>query len=97
MAAAAIWATNVVLTDLEEIQDNLLFNVERNMSAVEVLGGGMSGGILDWTKPVEALTSLPSRDFEVFKSLSLTLFPLTNSDHYSCRSDVRQRTPRPRG
>ncbi|KAI9047526.1 hypothetical protein LZ554_008242 [Drepanopeziza brunnea f. sp. 'monogermtubi'] len=65
MAAAAIWSTSVVLTDLEEIQENLLFNIEKNQETIESMGGHISGAVLDWTKPNEALSVLPSKEFEI--------------------------------
>ncbi|KAK7748327.1 Protein-lysine N-methyltransferase rrg1 [Diatrype stigma] len=48
MAAAALWKTHVVLTDLPEIVPNLAFNVEGNRSVVEALGGSIEAGALTW-------------------------------------------------
>ncbi|KAI0881448.1 putative methyltransferase-domain-containing protein [Annulohypoxylon maeteangense] len=48
MAAAAIWQTNVVLTDLPSIMPNLDFNIEKNRSTIEILGGGVESGALTW-------------------------------------------------
>ncbi|KAL1894094.1 Protein-lysine N-methyltransferase rrg1 [Ceratocystis pirilliformis] len=48
IAAAAIWKTHVVLSDLPDIMPNLLTNVEKNREAVEKLGGSLSGGVLTW-------------------------------------------------
>lgn len=48
MAAAAIWQTNVVLTDLPSIIPNLVFNIEKNRSTIETLGGGIDSGALTW-------------------------------------------------
>lgn len=77
MAAAAIWGTDVVLTDLEEIQENLLFNVNKNQATVEALRGRISSATLDWTKPDDTLPSLHHRHFEVWISL-LSRISLTN-------------------
>lgn len=48
MAAAALWKTHVVLTDLPEIVENLAFNVESNRSTIEALGGSVEAGALTW-------------------------------------------------
>ncbi|KAF3057323.1 Protein-lysine N-methyltransferase EFM2 [Daldinia childiae] len=48
MAAAAIWQTNVVLTDLPTIVPNLAFNIERNRSTIKALGGKVDPGVLIW-------------------------------------------------
>ena len=34
MAAAAVWKSSVLLTDLEDIQENLVFNIDKNLSTV---------------------------------------------------------------
>ncbi|KAI0383526.1 putative methyltransferase-domain-containing protein [Hypomontagnella monticulosa] len=48
MAAAAIWQTNVILTDLPTILANLDFNLEKNQPTIEALGGRVSSGALTW-------------------------------------------------
>ncbi|KAI1642965.1 putative methyltransferase-domain-containing protein [Daldinia loculata] len=48
MAAAAIWQTNVVLTDLPTIVPNLAYNMERNRCTIETLGGKVDSGVLTW-------------------------------------------------
>ncbi|KAI1104613.1 putative methyltransferase-domain-containing protein [Jackrogersella minutella] len=48
MASAAIWQANVTLTDLLSIVPNLAYNVERNLSAIEALGGRVDSGVLTW-------------------------------------------------
>ncbi|KAI1464263.1 putative methyltransferase-domain-containing protein [Daldinia caldariorum] len=48
IAAAAIWKSNVVLTDLPAILPNLAHNIERNRSTVEALGGNVDSAILVW-------------------------------------------------
>ncbi|KAK0117964.1 hypothetical protein ONS95_012275 [Cadophora gregata] len=65
MAAAAVWKSKVLLTDLEAIQQNLIFNIEQNISIVSYLGGWIAGGVLDWTKPEDALPSLQSKKFGI--------------------------------
>ncbi|KAI8957995.1 putative methyltransferase-domain-containing protein [Daldinia sp. FL1419] len=47
-AAAAIWQTNVVLTDLPVIVPNLSHNIEKNRPTIEALGGKVDSGILTW-------------------------------------------------
>lgn len=65
MAAAAVWKSSVLLTDLQDIQENMIFNIERNLSTVSDLDGWISGDVLDWTKPGNALSSLECKVFEV--------------------------------
>ncbi|KAI1082031.1 putative methyltransferase-domain-containing protein [Whalleya microplaca] len=48
MAAAAIWGTDVVLTDLPTILPNLTFNVQRNRQVIEALDGNVDSGVLVW-------------------------------------------------
>ena len=48
MAAAALWKTHVVLTDLPDIVPNLAFNVSANRSTIEFLGGSIHSGALTW-------------------------------------------------
>lgn len=49
IAAAATWSADVLLTDLQEIQDNLDFNIQQNLDVVTSQGGNISGCALDWT------------------------------------------------
>ena len=42
LAAAAIWQTHVVLSDLPIIMPNLMENIERNRKIVASLGGGLA-------------------------------------------------------
>ncbi|KAI5865893.1 S-adenosylmethionine-dependent methyltransferase-like protein [Durotheca rogersii] len=48
MAAAAIWETNVVLSDLPSIMPNLAHNIDVNRSTIETLGGTVDSGALTW-------------------------------------------------
>lgn len=48
MAAAVIWKTSVMLTDLPTIVPNLAYNVEANRSLIESHGGGVEAGALTW-------------------------------------------------
>ncbi|KAI0106635.1 putative methyltransferase-domain-containing protein [Daldinia grandis] len=48
MAAAAIWQTNVVLTDLPTIVPNLAYNIENNRPTIEALGGKVDSAVLIW-------------------------------------------------
>lgn len=48
LAAAAIWQTEVVLSDLPSIMPNLLFNIKQNLATVESLGGRIRAGHLTW-------------------------------------------------
>lgn len=48
VAAAALWQTHVILSDLPAIVPNLKDNVERNLGLVQSRGGSMSVGPLTW-------------------------------------------------
>lgn len=64
IAAATIWSTSVLLTDLSEIQGNLDFNIQANLGTVTARGGELSSHILDW-KSNEGLVGYPTQDFDV--------------------------------
>lgn len=64
IAAAAIWSTSVLLTDLPEIQSNLDFNIKTNVETVTARGGRLSSHILDW-KSDEGLVGYHTQEFEV--------------------------------
>ncbi|KAI0392768.1 putative methyltransferase-domain-containing protein [Xylariaceae sp. FL0594] len=63
MAAAAVWRTEVVLSDLPDIMANLDYNVEKNRATVERLGGQLSSGTLTWgsREGNDAIFSLKNR------------------------------------
>ena len=65
MAAAAVWKSSVILTDLEDIQENLVFNIDKNLSTVSDQDGWIAGDVLDWRKPQDALPSLQSKKIKV--------------------------------
>jgi hypothetical protein len=65
IAAGAVWCADVFLTDLRDIVDNLLFNVDKNTPTVEELGGRIVGGVLDWREPDKALGIMPGKKFDV--------------------------------
>ncbi|KAI0405798.1 S-adenosylmethionine-dependent methyltransferase-like protein [Xylaria palmicola] len=48
IAAASMWQTEVVLSDLPDIMPNLEFNIEQNRATVERHGGQVSSGALTW-------------------------------------------------
>ncbi|TLS28004.1 hypothetical protein PpBr36_00708 [Pyricularia pennisetigena] len=48
LAAAAIWACQVTLSDLPDIMPNLRHNVERNQSTIKAMGGDLAAGALTW-------------------------------------------------
>lgn len=51
MAAAAIFARPVIMTDLPEILPNLEGNAKANASTLSAHGGRCSAAVLDWTQP----------------------------------------------
>lgn len=48
LAAAAMWQTHVVLSDLPEIVPNLSHNVETNQPVIQDRGGSVAAGALTW-------------------------------------------------
>ena len=77
LAAAAVFKTRVVLTDLPEIVPNLQRNAAANLDVVAAYGGDIEASILDWSKPEEfALDSKP-RSFP----LILAADPIYSPDH----------------
>ncbi|ROV93427.1 hypothetical protein VMCG_08382 [Cytospora schulzeri] len=48
LAAAALWGTRVILSDLPEIVPNLSYNVEKNRQMIEGRGGAVVAGALTW-------------------------------------------------
>ncbi|KAI0895573.1 S-adenosylmethionine-dependent methyltransferase-like protein [Annulohypoxylon nitens] len=78
MAAAAIWQTNVVLTDLPSIIPNLVFNIEKNRSTVETLGGRIDSGALTWGSDEDNAERFSKKNqFEIV----LVADPLYDDDH----------------
>jgi Lysine methyltransferase len=65
IAAGAVWGADVLLTDLQDIADNLLYNIEKNRPTVIEVGGQISGGVLDWKEPDKALESMSCKKFDV--------------------------------
>ncbi|KAI1209748.1 S-adenosylmethionine-dependent methyltransferase-like protein [Annulohypoxylon truncatum] len=78
MAAAAIWQTNVILTDLPSIMANLGFNIERNRSTIEILGGGVESGALTWGSDEDNAERFGEKN--QFK-IVLAADPLYDDDH----------------
>ncbi|KAF2493785.1 hypothetical protein BU16DRAFT_540342 [Lophium mytilinum] len=51
IAAAAVFGSSVLLTDLAEITPNLAGNIEDNRAAIEQCGGSMDCAVLNWAEP----------------------------------------------
>jgi len=51
LAAACVYGSGVVLTDLPSIVPNLLNNIQKNRDIIEQNDGFVQGGILDWMEP----------------------------------------------
>jgi hypothetical protein len=71
IAAGAVWSTDVLLTDLQDIADNLFYNIEKNTPNISEFGGHISGGALDWREPDTALESMLCKKFDVSLSEEL--------------------------
>ncbi|KAI1657592.1 putative methyltransferase-domain-containing protein [Daldinia decipiens] len=78
MAAAAIWQTSVVLTDLPTIVPNLAYNIERNRPTIEALGGKVDSGVLIWGSEDGNAKRFDSKN--QFK-IVLAADPLYDDDH----------------
>lgn len=48
LAAAAIWQTHVILSDLPEIMPNLMYNADCNRQILQDRGGSVESGALTW-------------------------------------------------
>lgn len=55
LSAAAIWHTEVILTDLAPIVPSLLTNIACNKELLDVCGGSALAGTLDWNAPESLL------------------------------------------
>jgi hypothetical protein len=90
MAAAAVWGLDVTLTDLEDVKDNLRFNIQENSDkVVEVRGGHVTAEVLNWNHPDEALASCPTKEFEVRFRPICHYSPLTSIAGHCCRLFLR--------
>jgi predicted nicotinamide N-methyase len=80
MALAGITGASVLLTDLPEIESNLVRNVEQNVAAIIERGGQAQTAILDWTSPSEIIMSTsstePGLDAATLSSVTTEKFPL---------------------
>ncbi|KAL5088050.1 hypothetical protein Trisim1_007218 [Trichoderma cf. simile WF8] len=80
VAAAALWQTHVILSDLPNIVPNLKDNTEKNKALVESRGGSMSVGPLTWGGEEDEIDQeLFGEPFQ-FK-LVLAADPLYDDDH----------------
>ncbi|KAE9368730.1 hypothetical protein N431DRAFT_347567 [Stipitochalara longipes BDJ] len=84
IAAGAIWGADVYLTDLQDISDNLLFNVEKNTATVGKFRGNISSGILDWREPDKVQGNMSSKKFKII----LAADPLYDDDHPALLANV---------
>jgi hypothetical protein len=86
IAAGAIWKVDVILTDLPEIKENLVFNINQNIDTVQSLGGSIQGEVLDWKDP-NGLSKYSSMEFEVklYSSATLNASLIFMLDCHLCR------------
>ncbi|RKF53322.1 Protein-lysine N-methyltransferase rrg1 [Erysiphe neolycopersici] len=64
MVTAAVWGVSVLLTDLEDIQENLLYNIQMNHDTIsKVSNGSVTSQVLDWRIPEKAFSE--PKDFEL--------------------------------
>ncbi|KAG0652038.1 elongation factor methyltransferase 2 [Hyphodiscus hymeniophilus] len=76
IAAGALWRANVTLSDLPEIEENLLFNINQNNDTVASMGGRIQGEVLDWKNP-HGLDHYVSTEFEIV----IAADPLYDDEH----------------
>lgn len=84
MAAAAIFSTHVVLTDLPEIVENLELNLRANETSIADGGGSAETAVLDWCHPSNlcTATSVGSRPRPVNSfPLILVADPIYSPEH----------------
>ncbi|TVY19192.1 Protein-lysine N-methyltransferase EFM2 [Lachnellula arida] len=77
LAAAALWRTNVVMTDLPLFQDNLSHNIHKNSQLLGERGASVSCDVLDWTDGENGLTKCWNKEFE----LVIASDPLYDESH----------------
>lgn len=76
MVTAAVWGVSVLSTDLEDIQENLRYNIQMNHDTIsKVSNGSVTSEVLDWREPEKAFAE--PRDFE----LILAADPLYDDFH----------------
>ncbi|POS87727.1 hypothetical protein EPUL_000473 [Erysiphe pulchra] len=64
MVAAAVWGVSVLLTDLEDIQENLRYNIQMNHDTIsKVSNGSVTSHVLNWRIPEKAFPE--PKDFEL--------------------------------
>lgn len=104
LAAATIWQTRVLLSDLPEIVPNLAHNVAANRSMVEGFGGSVESGALTWGGEEDEIDQFLFLDRNAFRvsihqrSNHSYSSCLTNRvDRHCCRPALRRRTPRASG
>jgi predicted nicotinamide N-methyase len=74
LAAACVFRTNALLTDLPSIIPNLTHNVQQNRDMIEQNHGVVQSGILDWAEP--ALCQLYSNDIGAAEESLNCKFPI---------------------
>lgn len=80
LAAAAVWQTRVILSDLPEIIPNLSHNAEKNLAVVRERGGSVETGALTWGGEEDEIDPVlfPSKNnFKVIVAAD----PLYDDDH----------------
>lgn len=86
LAAACVWSTQVLQTDLRAVMSNLERNIDANAAVLEDYCGGTMAGILDWNKPEKLLVlgnnshQEPWPEDEKFRRI-LAADPIYSPDH----------------
>lgn len=80
LAAAAIWQTHVILSDLPEIMPNLTYNVDQNRSMVQGQGGNLQAGALTWGGEEDELDPVLFNVKNTFKVV-IVADPLYDDEH----------------
>lgn len=76
LAAAAVWRSHVILSDLPGIVPNLSYNVEKNRQMIEERGGSVVAGALTWGGGEDEIDSVLFPTKNSYKVCALAVWKL---------------------
>lgn len=80
LAAAAVWQTRVILSDLPDIIPNLSYNAEKNQSVIHGHGGNVEAGALTWGGEEDEIDPVLFASKNSYKAI-IVADPLYDDDH----------------
>lgn len=80
LAAAAVWQTRVILSDLPDIMPNLSHNAEANRAVIHERGGSVEAGPLTWGGEEDEIDPFLFKSNNTFKII-IVADPLYDDDH----------------